>query len=69
MHALILSSQLNDIFQRQRLFTSTQMDAQSQLRTDLLIINLVPRAHALLRRGTKGSGIIHLIIASDWSLK
>ena len=31
--------------------------------------NLVPRARDPLGRGTKGSGIIHLIIAFDWSLK
>ena len=28
--------------------------------------NLVPRARDLLCRGTNDSGIIHLIIASDW---
>ena len=28
--------------------------------------NLVPRARVPLGRGTKGSGIIHLILASDW---
>ena len=34
MHALTLSCQLNDIFQRR--FIPTQIDAQSQLRTGLL---------------------------------
>ena len=28
--------------------------------------NLVPRARDPLGRGTKGSGIVHLIVASDW---
>ena len=33
------------------------------------VANLVPRARDPLGRGTKGSGIIHFMIASDWSLK
>ena len=36
---------------------------QAQIR---YLTNLVPRARDPLGRGTKGSGIIHLIIASDW---
>ena len=51
------------------LYTETSRNVllgHDAIRTFMLAVNLVPRARDPLGRGTKGSGIIHLIIASDW---